>query len=114
MAPFIRVHSDEGVKRYGRKLDPTPEVNGRYGAPMGRPTTTEHTVNDQAAPMRLVRVRLDSGGYDAGGAYWGLGEPLYYFEASPAGLVSGYVRGKTREDAKRAVRELHAAARFYR
>jgi hypothetical protein len=34
---------------------------------MGRPSTgTEPT-----APVRLFRVRLDSGGYDDGGAYWG-------------------------------------------
>lgn len=27
--------------------------------------------------VRLFRVNLDSGGYDDGGAYWGIGAPLY-------------------------------------
>jgi hypothetical protein len=27
--------------------------------------------------IRLFRVRLDNGGYDDGGAYWGIGEPLW-------------------------------------
>lgn len=27
--------------------------------------------------MRLFRVRLDAGGYDDGGAYWGRGEPIW-------------------------------------
>jgi hypothetical protein len=51
-------------------------VTGRYGAPMGRRedgylgTSPRHSV-------RLFRVRLDSGGYDDGGAYWGTGEPLW-------------------------------------
>jgi len=26
---------------------------------------------------RLFRVNIDGGGYDDGGAYWGLGKPLY-------------------------------------
>lgn len=47
-----------------------PHVSARYGAPMGR-----HSVGDldqSRASVRLFRVNLDSGGYDDGGAYWGL------------------------------------------
>lgn len=47
-------------------------VSTRYGAPMGR-----HSFGtlENVAPrkLRLFRVRLDSGGYDDGGAYWGHG-----------------------------------------
>jgi hypothetical protein len=47
------------------------KVSARYGAPMGR-----HCVGHlDHAPrsIRLFKVRLDSGGYDDGGAYWGYG-----------------------------------------
>lgn len=95
-------------------IDPTPRVGSRYGAPMGRANSTGYTITEQAVPVRLVHCPLNSGGYDRGGAYWGIGAPLYYFEASPAGLVSGYVRGRTREAAKLEVRKLYPKARFYR
>src|SRR5690625_5179711 len=53
------------------------DVGGRYGAPMGR--RSYGTVGYEFAPrsVRLFRVSLDGGGYDDGGAYWGIGEPLY-------------------------------------
>lgn len=104
-------------------FNPTPEVSCKYGAPMGRPTrntftdkqgrTFELTATDDAKPFRLVRCPLDNGGYDRGGAYWGIGTPLYYFEG-PLSDISGYVRGRTREIAKAEVRKLHPKARFYR
>jgi hypothetical protein len=105
------------------KFDPTPKVNSKYGAPMGRASTRTYTdksgttwtldVNEDSKPFRLVRCPLDAGGYDRGGAYWGLGEPLYYYEG-PLSDISGYVRGRTREKAKEAVRSMFAKARFYR
>lgn len=105
------------------KINPTPEVSGKYGAPMGRPSkntytdkqgrTFEITVTDDAKPFRLIRCPLDNGGYDRGGAYWGLGEPLYYYEG-PLSDISGYVRGKTRAKAKEAVIAMHPKATFYR
>lgn len=54
------------------------DVNSQYGAPMGRqghglPCHTE----GEGRTIRLFRVRLDSGGYDDGGAYWGIGQRLY-------------------------------------
>lgn len=105
------------------KFNPTPDVNSKYGAPMGRPAhdtftdkqgqTFKLVVNEDAKPFRLIRCPLDSGGYDRGGAYWGLGDPLYYYEG-PLSDINGYVRGKTRELAKAAVREIHPHAKFYR
>jgi hypothetical protein len=94
--------------------NPTPPVDCRYGAPMGRAAREGYIVTINSRPMYLVRCPLDSGGYDAGGAYWGLGEPLYYYAAQPEGLIDGYVRGRTREKAKEAVRKLHPHARFFR
>ena len=49
-------------------------VNAKYGAPMGR---YANGANPEPRTVRLFRVRLDSGGYDDGGAYWGIGKPLF-------------------------------------
>lgn len=51
------------------------DVNSKFGAPMGRLIFGQSS--DCFDKIRLFRVRLDSGGYDDGGAYWGLGKPLY-------------------------------------
>lgn len=53
-------------------------VSARYGAPMGRPTAPD--LDTTRGTVRLFAVRLDSDGYDDGGAYWGLrryGERLW-------------------------------------
>jgi hypothetical protein len=50
-----------------------PKVNTKYGAPMGRPSYGVNPVGK----VRLFQVDISSGGYDNGGAYWGLGKPLY-------------------------------------
>lgn len=52
------------------------KVSCKYGAPMGRPGA--HPGDDPHCVIRVSRVRLDAGGYDSGGAYWGHGEPLWY------------------------------------
>jgi hypothetical protein len=56
--------------------NPTPPVSSRYGAPMGRHTGPSPSGEGQRWQLR--RIRLDAGGYDPGGAYWGLGLPLYW------------------------------------
>lgn len=49
-------------------------VESRYGAPMGRNTFPNlHTEGD----LLLFRVPLDAGGYDPGGAHWGLPNDLW-------------------------------------
>ena len=50
-----------------------PNVNSKYGAPMGR----SRCGLVPSGKVRLFRVRINSGGYDDGGAYWGHGLPLY-------------------------------------
>jgi hypothetical protein len=52
------------------------DVSCKYGAPMGR-REDGYLETDIARFVRLFRVRLDSGGYDDGGAYWGIGTPLF-------------------------------------
>ena len=57
-------------------------VNTRYGAPMGRSDCPPDGIwefsdeNWSDFPYFDRAVPLDSGGYDRGGAYWGLGSPL--------------------------------------
>lgn len=105
------------------KINPTPHINAKFGAPMGRASRNSYvdlrgrrfeiTVTEDAKPFRLIRCPLDNGGYDRGGAYWGVGDPLYYYEG-PLSDISGYVRGATREKAKAAVISIHPKARFFR
>lgn len=45
-------------------------VSNRYGAPMGRHSDV-YLETMQVRSVRLFGVRLDSQGYDDGGAYWG-------------------------------------------
>lgn len=82
---------------------PLPDVGGLYGAPMGR----RSDVLDPAEPMTLRRVTLDSGGYDSGGAYWGLGEPLWRAEA--ADDSTAYFRAESRADALEMFKQGEAA-----
>ncbi len=55
------------------------KVNCSRGAPMGR-HAAGNLDTDTPKSVRLFRVNLDSGGYDDGGAYWGIctrGESLF-------------------------------------
>lgn len=55
------------------QITPPLAVGSRYGAPMGRRSDRDMEGQD----CHLERVSIDNGGYDAGGAYWGNGAPLY-------------------------------------
>lgn len=55
-------------------------VDCTRGSPIGRWECWDRVSRDKS--IRVYRVRLDSGGYDDGGAYWGLGAPLYCLEQS--------------------------------
>jgi hypothetical protein len=102
-----------------------PRLSSRYGAPMGRHSVRSYEtkrgeviqldVTEKAAPFHLVRIPLDSQGYDAGGAYWGhsKGERLYGY-IGPITDIRGYVRAADRDAAKAAVRETFPLARFFR
>ncbi len=66
-----------------------------------------------ALKMTLRRIRLDSGGYDSQGTYYGIGQPLYWAASDDLSYDSVF-RADDRDDAKAHVRELFPAARFYR
>ena len=100
----------------------------KYGASMGRPIEAarqdylarahKYDVLAQSSALDVVkvalrRIRLNHGGYDAGGAYWGHGTPLYW-AGSDTGVVDLWFRASDREAAKAHVREAFPNATFYR
>lgn len=91
--------------------NPTPPVNARYGAPMGRYTGPGY-LETCAGPLYLRRVRINSGGYDSGGAYWGLGPPLWCVEDQDGN--SQFFRAASRETAKTKIAADWPGAKFYR
>lgn len=60
----------------------------------------------------LRKVRLDSGGYDEGGAYWGIGTPL--FRAYSDGEFEEYTRAQDRDSAKEYFRDKYKGIQFFR
>lgn len=73
----------------GRQFE---DVDCSGGAPMGR--TAWHEKPTAAHTVRLFRVRLDAGGYDDGGAYWGIGAPLWC--ATDGGDYREFTRAQSR------------------
>lgn len=86
-------------------------VFARYGAPMGRHTGPDYLEVD-AGQITLQRVPINSGGYDRGGAYWGLGPPLWYAEDQNGN--SQFFRARDRGSAKAKIRDKFPGARFFR
>ena len=83
-------------------LDYETKGYSQYGAWMGRNRREEYSVpRDTTAKLHLRRVRLDSGGYDRGGAYWGHGEPLWcVWGDSGEDTLTTYLRAADRGAAK--------------
>lgn len=97
-----------------------PELSKAYssrGSAMGRP---DHVLGlADGAKFRLYRMSIDSGGYDRGGAYWGLGDShigwMYHaYSDGPAGREECFVRAVDRESAKLEVLKTFRKATFYR
>ncbi len=97
-----------------------PKADCRYGAPMGRPFLVPEDPGERLR-IFVAEAPLDEGGYDAGGAYWGLrrnGANLYWFESQrddvelavrffPGdryGRVSGMLEAGSREEAERQLK----------
>lgn len=67
------------------------------GAALGRPTIKGPA--DFSGRLCLRRVRLDTGGYDRNGTYFGHGAPLYWY-ASDDGEIDGMMRADSRRRAR--------------
>ncbi len=58
--------------------------------------------------VTLRKIRLNRGGYDSSGAYWGLGVPLYrysYIHPLNNTEYSCYIRASSRALAKEKIRQ---------
>jgi hypothetical protein len=62
-------------------------LDTRLGAPMGRPNIGERPTDVKIFDRRVL---LCSGGYDAGGAYWGLGAELRVSYTKDLSFISFY------------------------
>lgn len=92
-----------------------PNVGSRYGAPMGR--RGAHPGDDPHCQLWVRRVRLDRGGYDEGGAYWGHGQPLWYIHGTDEfegerDFIEDFRRAPTKAQAIAAWREQWPNARI--
>jgi len=67
---------------------------------------------DILKPLSMQRLRLDSGGYDKGGAYWGHGEPIYCIQDAEGGFYYT-MRARSRDTVKAAFREEYPDAWFH-
>ena len=81
------------------------------GAALGRGTRRGDVLYD--GKLYLRRVRLDNGGYDANGTYFGHGAHLWWF-ASDDGDIDGMMRASTRAKAKESILADYPDARFFR
>ena len=81
-------------------------VSSKYGAPMGRggSSISQFLACYEGLTKRvnLFWVPLNSGGYDNGGAYWGIGSPLFCasFTDTDGEQVECFFRASSRESAK--------------
>lgn len=83
----------------------------KRGAAMGRGSYHADD-KSQSVKLYLRRVRLDSGGYDPNGTYFGHGEPLYWV-ATAYSEVDYMLRARDRKHAKQLVTERYPQARFF-
>jgi len=97
----------------------------RRGAAVGRGDL--HGDPDFEYKFVLRKVRLDGGGYDSNGTYFGWGQTLYWYASvnHEGGLdkdgdpievqaVDAMLRADTRDEAKAEIRERYPNARFFR
>lgn len=84
------------------------------GAALGRTTYGAGKVPEGRLTLR--RIRLDSGGYDRNGTYFGNDLPLYWYAGidTDGDDIDGMLRAYDRDDAKERVRKLFPTATFYR
>lgn len=86
------------------------------GSSMGRFSSTPGPCTP-GAKFYLSKLKLDSGGYDSGGAYWGHPNNLYRAYSSEGNgeeVQESFFRAKNRKEAKETVKASFPGAKFYR
>ncbi len=84
--------------------------NPSRGAALGR-VTRHDAPTDKPIKLTLQHIRLDDGGYDTNGTYFGTGDPLYWY-ADDDGEVDAVLRASGTADAQAKVREIYPLATF--
>ena len=82
------------------------------GAALGRPTVLD-APEDFAGRIYLRKVRLNQGGYDANGTYFGTGTPLYWY-SDEEGEIDAMLRANHREQARNMVLAKYPKAKVRR
>lgn len=82
----------------------------RRGAAMGRPTIKGEPSYD--GQLYIRKIRLDSGGYDVNGTYFGTGDPLFWVVA-PDYSIDRVYRAKNRATLVAELAQTYPRARFY-
>ncbi len=82
------------------------EAANQYGASSGR---RSYPVTGKC---QLQEMRIDSGGYDSGSAYWGTGNPMYVCQDTEGNQF--FIRAKNREQAKEEIIYRNKNVKFYR
>ncbi len=100
------------AKLFGGSLS-LPWACSAWGASMGRRDTLPDNPS-QAVKLRLRRLPMVDGCYDAGGAYWGKWSPTSGgMWAAWADGVRVFVRALSRREAAEKVRRVVPGARFH-
>ena len=81
----------------------------QYGASMGRNSCQP---SELTGKIHLACVPLYDGGYDKGGAYWGIGQPLFCAWDDEGNAY--YFRDSSRENARRWIKSTNTSVTFYR
>lgn len=77
--------------------DPGWQGDPDRGASLGRPSGTLKASDMPPHSIKIELVSIDSGGYDPGGSYWGIGKPLWCaYGETEEGEYREYVRAKSR------------------
>jgi hypothetical protein len=79
---------------------------------MGRRSWNDNPDRLTCQRFYLQHIPLDSGGYDRGGAYWGVGRRLYGY-CSADDSVNGFTRASNHAEAKQRVLMYYPNAMFF-
>lgn len=86
-------------------------VSSKFGAPMGRPETTDPGL--KGVKFRLVQLAWVDGDYDTGGAYWGAVKGEHVYHALGHGLEL-FRRAKSFAEAEALILDGYPKAKFQR